>query len=176
MSADLDREIDRVAREMLEVDPPAGFRRRVLDRLEAPRRGFTWTWIVLPVAAAAVLLLAIVLPHSNRDVFTPRQGTDYRLSSDRAASPRTVVATRQPNRSAASSSSERTVRAASVDGPIPPPAEPMLPALAVPSPITLEVVAEGKATPLTTIDVAPMDVPALEVDALPETPRERLQD
>ena len=34
MSADLDREIDRAVREMLDVEPPAGLRARVMQRIE----------------------------------------------------------------------------------------------------------------------------------------------
>jgi len=37
MSADLDREIDRAVREMLDVEPPAGLRGRVMQRIEEKR-------------------------------------------------------------------------------------------------------------------------------------------
>jgi len=67
MSADLDREIDRAVGEMLDVEPPAGLRARVMQRIEerhaasgfsrkvtvasAFRRKILWAG--LPVAACA---------------------------------------------------------------------------------------------------------------------------
>lgn len=56
----LDMAIDRAVREMLDVEPPMGLRGRVLDRIQRPRRSFAWVWIAVPVAAAAVILLAVV--------------------------------------------------------------------------------------------------------------------
>ena len=69
--------IDRAVREMLDVEPPAGLRGRVLDRLDArstnpvasafwgaealakaARRNF---WVAGPIAAAAILVLAVLL-------------------------------------------------------------------------------------------------------------------
>ena len=79
MSADLDREIDRAVRDMLDVEPPAGFRARVMRRIEEPaasahvasahvasahvasafRRKFLW--LALPVAAAAAIVIAVLV-------------------------------------------------------------------------------------------------------------------
>jgi hypothetical protein len=58
----LDRAIDRAVRQMMEVDPPADLRRRVLARLGAPAPG---RWALFPryaaaAAAAAALVLAVV--------------------------------------------------------------------------------------------------------------------
>jgi hypothetical protein len=60
--ARLDKAIDRAVREMLDVEPPAGLRGRVLDRIKQPRRGIGWMWIAAPVAAAAVIILAVLAP------------------------------------------------------------------------------------------------------------------
>ena len=44
MSADFDKAIDRAVREMLDVEPPAGLRRRVLEQI--PASG-TFRWKIL---------------------------------------------------------------------------------------------------------------------------------
>jgi hypothetical protein len=54
----LDRAIDRAVRKMMQIDPPAGLRRRVMARIEAPPRRRT---IFLPAFAAAAAVLAIVV-------------------------------------------------------------------------------------------------------------------
>jgi hypothetical protein len=79
----LDTAIDLAVREMLDVEPPAGLRGRVLDRIDALstdsvasgtdsvasgtdsvasafRRKFGW--LAVPVAAAAVIILAVLAP------------------------------------------------------------------------------------------------------------------
>lgn len=56
----IDRAIDRSVRRMLDVDPRADLRARVIERIERPQRAFHW-WLVAPVAAAAVIVLAVVL-------------------------------------------------------------------------------------------------------------------
>lgn len=57
----LDTVIDRTVRQMMEIDPPAGLRRRVQNRLDAPAGGAAW-WPRLGFAAAtlAALVLAVV--------------------------------------------------------------------------------------------------------------------
>ena len=66
----LDIAIDRAVRDMLDVEPPAGLRGRVLDRIEQPRRTFGWTWVLVPLAAAAVIILAVLTPwrHAEQPV------------------------------------------------------------------------------------------------------------
>lgn len=56
----LDRAIDRAVREMMQVDPPPGLRRRVLSRLEpsAARRPLFLPRYVFATAALAMLILA----------------------------------------------------------------------------------------------------------------------
>ena len=90
--ARFDEAIDRAVREMLDVEPPSGLRGRVLDRLDAlsgdsVASAFTtnpvasafrrntrniW-WIAGPVAAAAILVLAVLVPwrHAAPPVTTP---------------------------------------------------------------------------------------------------------
>lgn len=64
----LDRAIDRTVREMLDVQQPAGFRSRVMERLErstgfTDRVPSTFKWkLLFPIAAAAVLILAVLAP------------------------------------------------------------------------------------------------------------------
>ena len=70
MSDQIDDAIDRAVREMLDVEPPADLRARVIDRIEArpasvfhPARVASAfrrkIWISAPLAAAAVLVLAV---------------------------------------------------------------------------------------------------------------------
>jgi len=67
--ARFDEAIDRAVREMLDVEPPAGLRGRVLDRIDvvaansaasAFRRNFGL--IAVPVAAAVIIVLAVLAP------------------------------------------------------------------------------------------------------------------
>jgi hypothetical protein len=88
MSADLDKAIDRAVREMLDVEPPAGLRGRVMARLESPKRhGAWWIWMVGPVAVAAAVLLAVNLwPRHQPQVQTPAvaRGGDVYLAGETA--------------------------------------------------------------------------------------------
>jgi hypothetical protein len=77
--ARLDVAIDRAVREMLDVEPPAGLRGRVLDRVDALSTNSVVSafrrnvWIALPVAAAALLVLAVLVPgrHAAPPIATP---------------------------------------------------------------------------------------------------------
>ena len=85
----LDVAIDRAVREMLDVEPPDGLRGRVLDRIESPRRRLTWIWIAAPLAAAAILVLAVLLPSKTpRTVVNPVATV---ATSQPAAQPQPVV-------------------------------------------------------------------------------------
>jgi hypothetical protein len=61
--ARIDRAIDRAVREMMQVDPPAGLRRRVLARLSdpAPRRGSLVPRFAFAAMALFVLAMSITL-------------------------------------------------------------------------------------------------------------------
>jgi hypothetical protein len=57
----IDRAIDRAVREMMQIDPPAGLRRRVLARLsdsKRPQRHAPWAQIVFAIVAAMLVVMA----------------------------------------------------------------------------------------------------------------------
>lgn len=63
----IDRAIDRAVRKMVQIDPPAGLRRRVLSRLGAPaarRPAFTGHFAL---ATAALAILLVVIGVERRD-------------------------------------------------------------------------------------------------------------
>lgn len=58
----IDDAIDRAVRDIMRRDPPAGFRGRVLSRLDAPvRRALTWPRLAAAAGTLAVVALAVVL-------------------------------------------------------------------------------------------------------------------
>lgn len=66
----LDRVIDEVARQMTEAELPGDFRARIVERIEGrgPRRTWRAAWILSPIAAAAVVAVAIFVARG----FQPR--------------------------------------------------------------------------------------------------------
>jgi len=63
--ARLDRAIDRAVREMMQVDPMPGLRRRVLSRINAPAErpaAPTWRYAFAAAALAAVVLSVTLMP------------------------------------------------------------------------------------------------------------------
>jgi hypothetical protein len=114
----IDLAIDRAVREMLDVDPPADLRARVvarseaLDRRSVPlptagARGARRTelfWIAAPIAAATILILAVMPPWrvepvqpsrpAHADVNLPLM-TPSRPGTRRAPAPATVAAHRE---------------------------------------------------------------------------------
>jgi hypothetical protein len=56
---------------MLDVEPRAGLRGRVMERIERPRRGMSWTWVVAPAVAAAVIVLAVLAPWRDATPVAP---------------------------------------------------------------------------------------------------------
>src|SRR4029079_3726629 len=111
MSADLDREIDRAVREMLDVEPPAGLRARVMQRIEerhvasAFRRKILWAG--LPIAAAAVILIAVVLAR--------REGAAPPLPPPTSPSIATATPTSEPQTSTQSAPPETPRTATTAD-------------------------------------------------------------
>jgi hypothetical protein len=84
----LDRAIDLAVRSMMDVEPRADLRARVIERIERPHRWLMWTWVVAPLAAAAVLVVAVMLRQpTGRQA--PRPASDIVLSAP-AASGRTA--------------------------------------------------------------------------------------
>ena len=170
---DLDRVIDVVARRMLDVEPPAGLRHRVLERVAAPRRRLTWAWLVVPAAAA--LMLALLWPRSNERIVPSRTATDYHLPpAITAAVPPAAPPVRRPVREPERTT--RLVHATSVDERLPVEDSRTLPALAVPTPIGVQTIAEGSATPIGDVAVPPIEIRALQVNALPEAPENRREE
>src|SRR6478736_1130720 len=61
--ARIDRAIDRAVRDMIQIDPQPGLRRRVLARLheskERQRDGLPWTQLAFGIVAAMLVLMAV---------------------------------------------------------------------------------------------------------------------
>jgi hypothetical protein len=94
MRADLDDAIDRAVREMLDVEPPAELRGRVLERIAQPARRFPTQWIVVPIAATALLILMVAAAWRTARNTTPviRSTPVAQLVSAIRTSPRHVSA------------------------------------------------------------------------------------
>lgn len=115
----LDFEIDRTVREMLDVEQPAGLRGRVTERISnvpaasAFRR--KWAWTLVPIAAAAIIVLAVMLP--RRDTARPAPPA---LPSIAKVEPKIV----SPNVDAPNPESRKTmsIRSPHVQGPVEQPA------------------------------------------------------
>jgi len=199
MSADLDREIDRAVREMLDVEPPAGLRARVMQRVEegpvasAFRRKVTVAsafrrkilWAGLPIAAAAVILIAAVLarrepagpsvtPAAPPTIAkaTPTSAPPTSTQSAPAGTPRTATTADRrrldvPPREAQRVTATAAVESAPADG------FPRVPSLSVPALTMSEIRGVAPAEPAR-IGVDPIAAPApLEIEPLPLSPRER---
>jgi hypothetical protein len=109
-AARCDDAIDRAVREMLDVEPPAGLRARVMARIDqrssvgsafpglsSVKGGRKIWWIGLPLAAAAAILLAVNLPsHHDSPATTSagRSGADVQLAAP--PSPRSTPAPSTP--------------------------------------------------------------------------------
>src|SRR5438093_1259835 len=98
----LDSVIDAVTREMTAGTPGAEFRARVLARIREPQSLWRSRWVLLPLAATAIVLLAVALYDGrpiHRDAASPaaRSGTRQPGGSSVPAESTTAV-----NRSAAS--------------------------------------------------------------------------
>jgi hypothetical protein len=185
----LDAAIDGAVREMLDVEPAADLRDRVMDRIDgrptnsvasAFGRNF-WT-LAVPVAAAAVIVLAVLAPWRDAPLieqppFTSRG--DTRLTAEATAPPPIVppAPPREPvqaTRVAANRPAPGTVLAADATG------EDVnftaVAALASPPSIALERLAEPAPASLPSIEPAPLEIRALQINALSETPRERREE
>lgn len=57
----IDDAIDRAVRDLVRRDPPAGFRRRVLSRLDSPAAPRTFLWPGLATAAAALAVVTMMV-------------------------------------------------------------------------------------------------------------------
>ena len=172
MSVDFDREIDRAVRSMLDAEPPAALRARVLAAIRAgePRRA--WMSWAVPVAAAAVVILMVGVFTSSRQPNAPKilSGRDVplpRLVAHNATPPATVMSARPPEPTARVRERDRQVRATSLDEP----AAAGIDALAAPAPLSVETIPAPASTTMPSIQPAPLRVNALDVAAL-EMPRD----
>jgi hypothetical protein len=176
----LDFEIDRAVREMLDVEPPAGLRARVLGRLESPRRGMSWIWLVAPVAAAAVIILAVLVPwrHAAPPVVTsappsianvePLPIVPPATSPKTPESPRTVsIPVPHTTPSGGRGIEERLVVATVVAADDATVIDPLAPI----APITVPAVRTASITP-TEIAISPL-APIAELQIAPLSPPER---
>jgi hypothetical protein len=180
----LDNAIDRAVREMLDAEPPPGLRGRVIDRIESPRRGFAWIWIAAPVAAAAIVVLAVLLPSKSappvvepvttvatKETTAPPQpatSTPPPAVTQVPSQPAIARVTPRPVRRQPSAAT--TVAAASVEAGAD---IAWLEPLPGPEAIDVAALEPSKAPSIPSIDLAPAQIPALEVRPITDTPRER---
>jgi hypothetical protein len=187
----LDRAIDAAVREMVGIEPRAGLRARVLRRIEgsetasadaasAFRRKVLWTGV--PLAAAATLILALLLPSRTAEqppaaptvaiVEPPRvppPAPSRRVSAPplvKPHAPAARVAAAKPPRPAATP--ERVVAAASF---APPAATTDIAPLNSITPIEVASIAVRRVAPAD-ITIRPLD-PIVEVQIAPLSPPER---
>jgi len=171
MSVDFDREIDRAVRSMLDAEPPAALRARVLAAIRAgePRRA--WMSWAVPVAAAVVILMVGVFTSSRqpnaRKILSGRDVPLPRLVAHDATPPATVMSAQPPEPTARVRERDRQVRATSLDEP----AAAGIDALAAPAPLSVETIPAPASTTMPSIQPAPLRVNALDVAAL-EMPRD----
>ena len=176
----LDDAIDRAVRDILDVEPPAGLRGRVLDRIEQSRaRRWSWAWFAVPGAAvAAAAIAAVVVTNGRPATIAPppfRGAADTRLavaapppSVEQSSGRRPVVTAiglpfSDPPRAAsgvvlaASAPDDDTnfTTVAPLDGP---------------APIAIERLPARLRTELPSIEPAPLQIAPLTVTALPDAP------
>ena len=187
MSAEFDKAIDRAVREMLDVEPRADLQARVMDRIDQQAdvaSAFRWKiWISAPLAAAAVLVLAVwgpwrpapavVTPSRQASVERVQPPPDVTLPSPSLRT--TPESLRTTRRSVAERPRvERTVAAAVVADEGPVEGVPRVPSLTVPELVLPDIRAVASVNAPTQLGVDPIAAPSLiEIDPLPTTPRER---
>ena len=102
----LDRAIDGAVRQMLDAEPRPGLRTRVVARIANAEPGVAsgssrkdpfgrWLWIGAPMAAAAIVILAVLLPRHSPPALAPEIA---RVESGRpqAAAPRVTPPAERP--------------------------------------------------------------------------------
>jgi hypothetical protein len=185
----LDAAIDRAVREMLDVEPPAGLRGRVLQRIQTSSHGGRaasgsgrWlVWAALPIAVA-VVMLALLLPRPSPPTHAPVTAAITRPAANPpAAPPRRELPRVAPSpradvmasrRAPASGAAERRIAAASIDVDTEDTLFAVAP-LARPEALTIRELETPPPSLLRSTAPEPMHIRALEISALPETPRER---
>lgn len=177
MTDKFDDAIDRAVREMLDVEPRADLRARVMARLPAsgsrlPAHGFRLPavrWVLAPLAAAALIVLAIFLARRSEPL--PQapvvaQRSDQHLPADRVAVP-AVTQIARPAARRGSVPERRRVEAQSLESDGAGGIEP-LHAIA---PISVPPIVERRIAPAD-IAVRPL-TPIAEMQIAPLTPPDR---
>jgi hypothetical protein len=90
----LDRAIDRAVREMVQVDPPPGLRRRVLSRLDAAKRPSARITVRYAWAAAAFVIMIAAVMFTRERPDAPV--TTVPVASQTAVVPAPTPETRRP--------------------------------------------------------------------------------
>lgn len=199
MSDQIDDAIDRAVREMLDVEPPAGLRGRVMDRIEGRAASAFHPalvasafkrkiWISAPLAAAAVVVLAVWGPWRQAptvmvpaappsiarveppaDVFLPGAPRD---AAGTTHAPPFVQASRTA-RTAPGDAARIAAAAVAEDTSL---AEdfPRIPALSVPELVVPAIRTVAAVDAPAQLSVAPIPAPApIEIEPLSTSPRER---
>jgi hypothetical protein len=185
---DVDRAIDLVVREMMEVEPRADLRARVIERIEHPgafvgrvfRPGFRLTWMMASIAAAAVLAVAVVLWQAAKPI-PSRPVTEVVVHPSDMRRPPIIPRPQEPRRTLVRTATPEdrrvTAAVATTDdtkfSSAPPPGFAVIDALAPPPPIVIEQIAPADPPVVAGLAIAPLPLPALEVNALTDSPRER---
>jgi hypothetical protein len=173
---DIDEAIDRTVRDMMDVEPSAALRARVMEQLAQPRSSFRWMWIAAPVAGFAVLVLAVWLGGQSPRVTSRPVSTIAELPA--ARTPRFVPAPIAPDapitapRPARRSRVPRPGAAASV-AVVAEADESTVQPLAGPVPIVVARLVARTTMELSPVEPEPIQVKAIEVSPLPDVPRER---
>jgi len=200
-----DAAVDGAVREMLDVEPPPGLRGRVLSRIEAADSGASAfnlsttpvasafrrkaLWLAVPVAAAAMILLAVLGPW--RRAIEPAPSAPPSMANGAHPVPNPIV--QPPPAPPIASTTTEMGLPYGLPYSTPPrraqsPARPGLVAAAaapasedvvwidsLPGPAAIDVAAiePGKADPVRSIELPAAQIPALDVRPLSDTPRER---
>lgn len=204
--AKFDVAIDRAVREMLDVEPPPGLRGRVLDRIELhgpvvsafrrKDRAARKFWLAAPVAAAAMILIAVTTPW--RDGAAPATAPIPPPVVAQRETPRVVPPADAPPVVPPTPRNPATAgagRMAANDRPRPrniaPPPERLVEAavaavedtnftaigaLAGPESIAIDRLAGPLPPSIPSIEPVPLQIRALEITALPGAPRERREE
>jgi len=187
----LDAAIDAAVREMLDMEPAADLRGRVMDRIDglsansaASAFGRKLWWIAGPVAVAATIVLAVLVPWRGATTIERPPSTgggDTRLAVESAPRPSIVTherpapihvvtirsSTPGPQSIRAADAAGEDVNFTSVEA---------VQALAGPEAIAVQRLTEPSPRSLPSIEPAPLEIRALQISALPETPRERREE
>jgi hypothetical protein len=173
----VDEAIDRAVREMMEVDPPAGLRARVMARVDQPpSRLWTWPRLMAIAAVPAALVLVVFLTRGPDSDTQPRTAA---AGPQPPAPMQPVIATPQPVAGSAPSMAAgdsrpvaATRRRAGVADRMPGPVEPAAQVAVVTpldriAPVTIDPIAAPTIAP-SPIVITPLDrIADLVIEPLP---------